>query len=320
MVVKLYKRKSKVIKEKDFVNKLSKKITFSKTNENINIDKLKYKLFNILSQNMVFLIKNYKIDEKNSLLPFIYQKTNPYLFRNIIKMFQGYKSLLIEMIQGYDFKEDIFSLSIFEELKGIDSQFYFLCEQFSIFHKQLFNSLTEELLYNFIEILLTILQQDFYFDFNKINFLKKFISIRELQRLPGRLISDIHWRYILGNEREEKNQKQYFRYLYNENDLRNMCNGYKKNNKIKEDIYLKMGSLIFLILHILKDKYKIPDIIEQFSMINDTFDNAINYGQELINYAFPKSHYFLGGEIKQSKVILNSFSKFSQKSIIKNQI
>ena len=316
MVVKLYKRKSKVIKEKDFVNKLSKKITFSKTNENINIDKLKYKLFNILSQNMVFLIKNYKIDEKNSLLPFIYQKTNPYLFRNIIKMFQGYKSLLIEMIQGYDFKEDIFSLSIFEELKGIDSQFYFLCEQFSIFHKQLFNSLTEELLYNFIEILLTILQQDFYFDFNKINFLKKFISIRELQRLPGRLISDIHWRYILGNEREEKNQKQYFRYLYNENDLRNMCNGYKKNNKIKEDIYLKMGSLIFLILHILKDKYKISEIIEQFSMLNDTFDNAINYGQDIIDYFFFQIHDYSNLEIKKSKVILNSFAKFSRKKII----
>ena len=105
MVVKLFKKKSKVIKEKDFGNKISKKITFSETNENknededINIDKLKYKLFNILSQNMVFLIKNYKIDEKNSLLPFIYQKTNPYLFRNIIKMFQGYKSLLIE--RGY---------------------------------------------------------------------------------------------------------------------------------------------------------------------------------------------------------------------------
>ena len=318
--IKLLKKKSKVIKNNEFRKKKTNKLKYAETlqDENINIDQLKYKLFNILSQNMVFLIKNYKINDKNSLLPFIYQKTNPYIYRNIIKMFQGYKNLLIEMIQGYDFTEDIFSLSTFESLKGIDSQFYFLCQQFSIFPKDIFNPLTEEILYNFIEIVLTILQQDFYFDFNKMNFLQKFISIKELLTLPGRLISDIHWRYILGYNREEKTQSKYFRYLYSEKDLRNLCNEYKKNLNIKEDIYLKMGSLIFLILHILKDKYKIPDIIEQFSMINDTFDNAINYGQELINYAFPKSHYFLGGEIKQSKVILNSFSKFSRKTILQH--
>ena len=87
------------------VNIEMKKVGFEK--QKID-DSIKYNFFNILSQNMVFLVKNFNQDEKTSLLPLIYKKTNEYFFKNITKMFGGYKDLLIEMIQGYDFKEDIF--------------------------------------------------------------------------------------------------------------------------------------------------------------------------------------------------------------------
>ena len=90
--------------------------------------------FNIISNNMKLLLLIFN-KEIIRILPPLFKNNKEKLYKGCIEMFGGYKDLMIEMIQGHEFVENIFSKSEIKELQDEGSSFNHLCCSISVYNK-----------------------------------------------------------------------------------------------------------------------------------------------------------------------------------------
>ena len=68
-------------------------------------------------------------------LPPLFKNNKEKIYKGCIEKFGGYKDLMIEIIQGHEFVENIFSKSEIKELQDEGSSFNHLCCSISVYNK-----------------------------------------------------------------------------------------------------------------------------------------------------------------------------------------
>ena len=267
-------------------NELMRSKDWSKENQLLSF-------FNIISTNMRLLVLPLQKNEKFCLTQEISTLTQNERFGGINKMFEGYKNLVIEMIQGYIFKNDnIFS---YDETKPrAASGFFFLCCELGKFTRDersiyqhsvgkvhlnyIFDPITEEIKLNFLEIIDNILKQKFLKCRYNFNFVFKFLVERKRYFYIGEYIKYIYIKHVENIPFEDtKNFEEKFMNInFTEIEFKQLIYLYKKDKEIYKDNYLKMACLLHYILKSMSDTLHITQAMKYFEMSQKTFDEFIS--------------------------------------------
>jgi hypothetical protein len=189
-------------------------------------------------------------------------------------MFGGYKDLMIEMIQGHRFYEDIFSKSEIKELQGEGSSFYHLCSSISVYNKDdalAYDSFTEGIKLDFLQIIQNIVCQDYLFDLNKPNFLFEYMDINRMQILVGLYMVHVYYHFVENKILESAQSDKLDKLNLSKNTLDELVKKYRRKAEMKNDSYLKMAYQLFLILTNLKERYQLNELNDFFSLKNQNF-------------------------------------------------
>ena len=241
--------------------------------------------FNIIATNMRILVLPLQKNDNFSLTSDIIKKMNTSIYSGINNMFEGYKNLLIEMIQGVSFRTDsIFSLD--NPKKRSSSGFYFLCCDLGKFSgnvrqttgqvnlNSIFDPVTEQIKLNFLEIIDNILKQSF--KKSSFNFVFKFLSETKRHFYIGEIIKYIYLKYVdLVNPDSPDFETKFYDLTCEEIQLKKLVKIYKKDPTIYQDNYLKMACLLHYILKSLCDKLHITDAIEYFELSKKNFADIV---------------------------------------------
>ncbi len=229
--------------------------------------------FNIISNNMKLLLLIFN-KEIIRILPPLFKNNKEKLYKGCIEMFGGYKDLMIEMIQGHRFYEDIFSKSEIKELQGEGSSFYHLCSSISVYNKDdalAYDSFTEGIKLDFLQIIQNIVCQDYLFDLNKPNFLFEYMDINRMQILVGLYMVHVYYHFVENKILESAQSDKLDKLNLSKNTLDELVKKYRRKAEMKNDSYLKMAYQLFLILTNLKERYQLNELNDFFSLKNQNF-------------------------------------------------
>ena len=276
-------------KEKDKDNKSDNESSYSKSaigkkrtsiantiesfDEQSQINSRLLSFFNIISNNMKLLLLIFN-KEIIKILPPLFKNNKEKIYKGCIEMFGGYKDLMIEMIQGHRFYEDIFSKSEMKELQGEGSSFYHLCSSISVYNKDdslAYDPFTEGIKLDFLQIIQNIVCQDYLFDLNKPNFLFEYMDTNRMQILVGLYMVHVYFHFVEDKILDSAKSEKLDKLNLTKNSLDELVKKYRRKAEMKNDSYLKMAYQLFLILTTLKERYQLSELNDFFALKNQNF-------------------------------------------------
>ena len=231
----------------------------------------KYSYLNFIIHNLRIIIENFHI--KLTKQSEIFNLNNNFKKNHILKIFQKFCDLLIEMIQGTQVKNfDNFYLKINEKYQVLTEKgetnyktlnsftFLRLCfeiKEILFFTNDLFSNELNVIFLNLFTILVNIIQQNLK-DSSIIQNLLLIFNPDKLFFIICNYLKGVNLKYLMNYDFEDEDFQYYLeKFQFTNNNYNIFKNYYKENVEIFNDDFFKLSTEMYLFLVILAKKYNI---------------------------------------------------------------